>query len=751
MEQKEKDFFKKIFSTFRIEAQEHIGAMSSGLIALEKAQDPERQMQIVEMVFREAHSLKGAARSVNMEEIETICQELEGIFALLKRRELERSPELIDVLHKAVDSLPGLIIVPEIEHEVAKTPEVQSLVRQLKDTAGGVKGQPEEDSSPSASPQERPVLAETVRIATTKLDALLVQTEELLSAKQAARRHLSGLIEIQGTLAVWEKEWAKVRPGVRTLEKSFLVDGKGGRTREKSQAMRLLEFLDWSSQFVKSLQRDVVRIGMTVSHDKRALGAMVDNLLEDTKRALMLPFSTLLEVFPKLVRDLSRDRNKEVDLIIQGDEIEIDRRILEEMKDPLMHLVRNCIDHGIEEAGERKRLGKAPRGALTIAVSQEDSGRAELLISDDGAGIDPGKVRNAAARLGLVSQAEAAQANEQETISLIFQSGVSTSPMITDISGRGLGLVIVREKVEKLGGIISVSTHAGEGTTFRIVLPLNLSAFQGILVQVDERRFLVPARHVEKVLRVAREEIKTVENRETLNLGGQVVSAVRLGDVLELPRNAAGGDPGHTAHAFVLASARSRIAFLVDEILDEQEVLVKRLGSQLSRVRNIAGATVLGTGEVVPILNVADLLRSAVKISGAPARVDFSAQQVRPAQQSILIVEDSITSRTMLKNIMETAGYRVKTAIDGVDALTLLKTEDFDLVVSDVDMPRMNGFDLTAKIRTDKKLADLPVVLVTALQSREDRERGIDVGANAYIVKTSFDQSNLLETVRRLI
>ena len=332
-------------------------------------------------------------------------------------------------------------------------------------------------------------------------------------------------------------------------------------------------------------------------------------------------------------------------------------------------------------------MGKAPRGALTIAVSQEDSGRAELLISDDGAGIDPDKVRNAAARLGLVSQAEAAQANEQETISLIFQSGVSTSPMITDISGRGLGLVIVREKVEKLGGIISVSTHAGEGTTFRIVLPLNLSAFQGILVQVDERRFLVPARHVEKVLRVAREEIKTVENRETLNLGGQVVSAVRLGDVLELPRNAVEVIPGiRRTPLFLLPHGAHR--FLVDEILDEQEVLVKRLGSQLSRVRNIAGATVLGTGEVVPILNVADLLRSAVKISGAPARVDFSAQQVRPAQQSILIVEDSITSRTLLKNIMETAGYRVKTAIDGVDALTVLKTEDFDLVVSDVDMPR---------------------------------------------------------------
>jgi two-component system, chemotaxis family, sensor kinase CheA len=767
MAQKENGFFKKLFSTFKIEAEEHISAMSSGLIALEKAQAAEKRMQIVETVFREAHSLKGAARSVNMAEIEETCQALEGIFASLKRRELALSPELFDVLHKAVNSLTGLIFATGTEDGVAKESDVQKLIKQLDDAARGLVPKPERRerkgpagknlptpaplaSSPSA--HETPVLAETVRIATAKLDALLVQTEELLSAKQAARRHLSDLSEMQATFAVWEKEWAKIRPGVRTIEKSFAQDGKGGRRAgEKSQVIRLLEFLEWNSNFVKSLQRDVARIGRTVAHHQRTLGSMVDSLLEDTKKTLMLPFSMLLEIFPKLVRDLSRDRGKEVALVIQGDEIEIDRRILEEMKDPLIHLVRNCIDHGIEKPGEREGLGKAPAGALTIAVSQEDSGKVEVLIVDDGAGIELGKVRSAAARLGLISQDEARQLNEQETLSLIFQSGVSTSPIITDISGRGLGLAIVREKVENLGGVISAATHAQKGTTFRISLPLTLSAFRGILVRVDERRFVLPSRHVERVLRVGSEKIKTVENRETLELGGQAVSVVRLGDVLELPRNAAAFDSGHKAHALVLASADRRIAFLVDEILDEQEVLVKSLGNQLSRVRNITGATVLGTGEVVPILNVADLLRSAVKVSRASAGIAPAAPQVKPARQSILVVEDSITARTLLKNIMETAGYQVKTAVDGIDALAALRTEDFDLVVSDVDMPRMNGFELTAKIRTDKKLADLPVVLVTALQSREDRERGVDAGANAYIVKTNFDQSNLLETVRRLI
>jgi len=224
--------------------------------------------------------------------------------------------------------------------------------------------------------------------------------------------------------------------------------------------------------------------------------------------------------------------------------------------------------------------------------------------------------------------------------------------------------------------------------------------------------------------------------------------------VLELPRKSATREEVDTTkhlYAAVVGSAEKRIAFLVDEVLDEQEVLVKSLGKQLSRVRNIAGATVLGTGKVVPILNVPDLMKSAVKVAAGPARAAVTEGKVETREKTILVAEDSITARTLLKNILEAAGYNVKTSVDGVDAFTALRTEDVDLVVSDVEMPRMNGFDLTAKIRADKKLEDLPVVLVTALESREDRERGIDAGANAYIVKSSFDQSNLLEVVRRLI
>jgi two-component system chemotaxis sensor kinase CheA len=437
---------------------------------------------------------------------------------------------------------------------------------------------------------------------------------------------------------------------------------------------------------------------------------------------------------------------KEVELTTQGGEVELDRRILEEMKDPLIHLVRNCIDHGIEKPEERERRKKSRRGLLRIAINPINGSKIEIQVSDDGAGIDVSKVKSAAVKRGIISQEEAAKLSEQEAFSLIFQSGVSTSHIITDISGRGLGLAIVREKTEKLNGMVSVESVENLGTTFRIVVPLTLATFRGVLVGVNDRLFVLPTTNVERVVRVDKEEIKTVENRETVLLNGMAVSLIRLGDVLGLPRTPTSGP---SVQIVVLGSAEKRMAFLIDEVLQEQEVLVKTLGRQLSRVRNVAGATVLGSGKVVPILNVPDLMKSAVKVTSTSVRTP--AEEAQTKRRSVLVVEDSITARTLLKNILDSAGYDVRTAIDGVDGFTVLKTQEFDLVVSDIQMPRMDGFDLVTKIRADSKLSEIPVVLVTALESREDRERGIEVGANAYIVKSSFDQSNLLEVIQRLI
>ena len=759
MANKNDELLKRLLVTFRVEADEHLRVMASGLLALENMPEGAQRAELVETVFREAHSLKGAARAVNLMEIESTCQSLESVFAALKGKRLAVSPPLVDLLQQTMDALGGLL-APGASPSLSRSPAVAALKRQLDDAAAGMMPGPQMPppppsvaQTPPASPSPAPgPPPDTVRVSTMKLDTVMRQAEEFLSPRLAAGQRTRELHEAVAALAVWKKERARIQPALRWIERTStrrLQDT--GSARERQEISRLLEYLDAEQLHMKMLEERLARLTQSAEHDRRTLSGMTESLLHDVKEMQLLPFASLLDMFPRFIRELARGQGKEVEPVLRGGEIEIDRRILEAMKDPLIHLLRNAIDHGIEPPAARVDQRKSPRGTITVTVSQQDGGKVELLVADDGAGIDAARVRAAAGRLGLVSAEEAERLDESEAQALVFQSGMTTSPLITDVSGRGLGLAIVREKVERLGGSIALESQPGAGTAFRIVLPLTLATFRGVLVRAGEQLCVIPAAHVERVTRVAGPDVQTVENRETIALDGQALALVWLGDVLELPRRenaeeSAGGMP-----AVVLGSGLARIVFRVDDLLGEQEVLVKTLGPQLARVRNVAGASVLGTGQVVPVLNVPDLLKSAVKQATAP-RAPIAAGQPDAAEKpSILVAEDSITSRALLKNILESAGYRVATAVDGIDAYTALKTGAFDLLVSDVEMPRMDGFDLTARVRADKQFAELPVVLVTALGSREHRERGIDVGANAYIVKSNFDQSNLLEVVQRLL
>lgn len=781
MANKNDDFLKKLLATFKVEADEHLKAMSGGLLELEEAPpDGASRAEIVERVFREAHSLKGAARAVNLAEIESVCQALENVFAAMKNGQITVSQPLFDLMQEAIDDLGTLLSADGAAMAVAGKSSIATMIMRINDAVKNVLpahakpaaetlgdgNAPAVTHAPSAmqdtshpfdavaatgmrQPPQPATLSETVRVPTAKLGLVMCQAEELLSPKLAAEQRAGELREIGATLAAWKKERGKIQPLLRSVERSLGKSnaGNGGAVGQQ-ELVKLLEYFDAEHLLAKALEGRVAAMRKAAAHDNRALAGMVDGLLHDVREMLMLPFSSLLEAFPRFVRDIARDQGKEIALVIQGGEIEIDRRILEEMKDPLTHLLRNCVDHGIEKPEARREKQKPAGGTITLTVAQKDGAKVEITVADDGAGIDIEKVKAAARRLGLISAEVADQPGEREALALVFQSGVSTSPIVTDISGRGLGLAIVREKAERLGGSVAIETRPGAGTTFRLRVPLSFATFRGILVRLGDQFYVLPLRHVERALRVPRKDVRTLENRAAISLGGEAVALVHLGDALALPRAAPGGDGN--AQALVLGLGGERIAFEVDEILGEQEVLVKMFGRQLARVRNVAGACVLGTGRLVPVLNVADLMKSAVQqAAAAPAPAAEPAAGMQ--QRSIMVVEDSITSRSLLKNILESAGYRVTTAVDGIDAYTALKTGTYDLIVSDVDMPRMNGFDLTAKVRADKQLAELPVVLVTALESREHRERGIDVGANAYIVKSSFDQSNLLEVIRRLL
>jgi two-component system chemotaxis sensor kinase CheA len=601
------------------------------------------------------------------------------------------------------------------------------------------------------------------------LDSALLQAEALLAAKLAAFQRAIDVRSAQAAVAARKSERGKIGPALKALRvgsepamaSATLAASAGAAPRSPSVRQRqlqgLLEFVAREDALLDGLDHALRALEAAAERDARQLGAMVDELQDTLKEILMLPVSAMLEGFPKLVRDLCRDCDKEADLVIEGGEIAIDKRIIEELHEPFIHLLRNSVDHGIERAQERNRHGKPSRGKITLAVSQQDAGRIEIRLADDGAGIDSARVRMAAAKVGIAIPEDSSGGEPAslpgEVSALVFESGVSTSPIITETSGRGLGLAIVREKVEKLGGSITAASRPGLGTQFRIVVPVRLATYRAIRVRANDEQFVLPTTLVEQVGRVDRAEIKTVENRATIPWRGEAIALTRLADVLELPRSRTTGTalPDKMSVVLVHAAAR-RHAFSVDEVLSEQEVLVKSFGQQLRRVRNIAGAALLGTGKVVPILNVADLMKSALRVSErSVSGSDELTGGVPARRKSILVAEDSITSRNLLKHILDAAGYEVRTAVDGIDAFIQLRTGKFDLVVSDVDMPRMNGFGLTQKIRADQKLADIPVVLVTALASREDRERGVDAGASAYVIKSSFDQSNLLEIVQGLL
>lgn len=745
MGSKEEEFLKRLRVMFQLEAEERINSIITNLVTLENSPNKENQQEILEVIFREAHSLKGAARSVNLRNVESICQALESTFAKLKKQEISFSQELFDSLQLKLDELKKELsltdkaeekseianpiatneisreekaIEKSIEKETLKQEIVENLNKEKSDTKDNI-----------VLKTNRINIADTIRVNTEKLDKLMLETEELIFVKLTISQQVSELNELKNILVCWQEE-------LKNLDTKSLYN---------NQTNNQFDLIKYNFDKVQILENKLSNLIVKAEGDKRTTYHLVDNLLEDMKKVLMLPFSTQTNIFPKLVRDISREQNKETDFIIEGDNIEVDRRILEQIKDPLIHILRNSIDHGIETPSIRAQQGKNAKAEIKLLISQEGN-KIKITISDNGKGINVEQVKEKALTQRLISLEQSKTMSPQEIISLIFESGLSTSPIITDISGRGLGMAIVKEKVDNLGGSLIINSQNQVGTTLELLLPASLATVRGVLISISNQLFIVPTINVEQVLRIKKTSIKTIENKETIFFNQQTLALVALSNILSLSSNA---DRSEYLIVLVLRSGENKIAFIVDNVISEQEVLVKSLGKQLVRVRNISAATILGSGKVIPILNIADLIKSAIKQPGSYQSLNI--QEANIVKGTILVAEDSITARMLIKNILEMAGYKVKTAVDGLEAFILLKNEEFDLVVSDIEMPRMNGFELTTKIRQDKKLADLPVVLVTSLDSRQDREQGIDVGASAYIVKSDFEQSNLLAVVEKLI
>jgi two-component system, chemotaxis family, sensor kinase CheA len=760
------DFLKGLLATFAIEASEHLAAITDRLSALRKAADSANQTVLIEAAFRETHSLKGAARSVNLKVVEAVCQGMESVFAALKRGEMVLSDRLLDGLQQANDLLAQLIAAPsgDLDDFAADFQRVMSFLESgtgitfesvVPTTPPTFTTQSATQASVQATPVHlEPVDAatrpETVRISTVKLDSLLRQSEDLLASKVNALERLAELKELQAFAATGTRDWTRLTHHKSGRQTSRVGEHAPPGIRDpETLAGNLGGIIESQNEFLRTLSNRLSSAVKSAAHDAHALGSKVDALLDEVKSTSMLPASTVLDGFGRFARQLAQEQGKSVDLIVEGGDVHVDKRVLDEMKDAISHLVRNAVDHGIESTEVRLSNGKPARGKIVLTASPREGNQIEISVADDGSGIDPAAVRKALLASG-VSQETVQSMDGNEIVNSIFESGLTTEQRITEISGRGLGLAIVREKTGALGGRVTVKSQVGLGTAFHLSLPLTMATLRGVLVRIGDSHFIIPNNNVERVARIREEDIRTIEGREAIIIQGRSVSLAQIGLVLGMARGDVSSDGDRDRSVVILQAEGRRIAFVVDALIREQEVLAKPLGRLLPHARFYSGAAIVGAGTVVPVLNPADLIHAALSNSGRSASESLSEGEQR-RRQTVLVVEDSITSRTLLRAILEAAGYTVSTAVDGLDALTALQDSPFDLVVSDVDMPRMNGFELTTRIRAHKKMADLPVVLVTALESREDKTRGAEAGASAYLVKSSFDQSDLLETVRRLI
>ena len=767
------DMLGQLLEVFRAELGEHLGVFDRTLMSLERGTDANEGARLLEEMMRNAHSLKGAARAISCPEIEQLAHRMEGVMSDVPERsipsaegiaQLYRVTDLIRQAWQAreegsaegfdlEDALRGLDAPAADEEPDGKGEAAESESRrtrmvpcepvpQTDDRRGGDKRRRglEDRRRRDRRLEDAVATRETIRVDVAKLDGLMAQVQELMVMRIRGEQRQDELRLVRTNLLDLERDHREVANSVARL-------ARNGADPELTSLHELLVNLRERSV---ELRRQIDGFMDELASDGMRTTLITGDLQEGVRKARMLPVGTLFESFRRMVRDLAKTNEKDVDFVTRGADIELDKQILEALKDPLIHLLRNALDHGLETPEARRRVGKSPTGTIELSAAQRGN-NVVVEISDDGAGIDCEALRAKAVDRKLITPDEARQMSDAEVVLFIFQTGFSTSAIVTDISGRGVGLDVVRENVGRLGGVVDVQSTPGARTTFRMTLPLTVSTFRGLIIETRMQRFALPLSSVIRAARVESGEIREVGGRRAIVFDDVPVPVVDLGDVLELSGpDRQPADDGRVS-VVVLGMAERRVAFVTDMVVKEEEIIVKSLGPQLARVRNVAAATIMGDGSVVLILNVPDLIRTVHSRHPETMLMEQRRRERSNRKCRLLVVDDSVTTRTLEKNILRTAGYDVTVASDAEEAWERLSEGDFDLVITDVRMPGEDGFSLTRRIRCRERTRNLPVIVLTSLESDADRARGIEVGADAYIVKRGFDQQMLLKTVQQLV
>jgi two-component system chemotaxis sensor kinase CheA len=748
---------RDFIAIFKAETEERLTKLYNGLIELEKQPD---NPELMKELNREAHTIKGSARVFGYNEIQDITHKIEDIFESIKQKKLVFNSVVADKVFKSLDVVG--VILGKIAKEEKVDIDISVVCNALDDLIESGKDkkpaqndneqkiqepQKQESQAPtvsavsavptiSATFQPVPSIEEYIRVPVSKVDKLLNLVGEMViskiksSQKSAQAKRLSKLVK-------------EMQKKIADLDEMIRADSKN------SEVAKLLAQCNCDIQNIREESSNLYdRVSSEVLH----LEPVIDELRDRMKAMRMLACSTIFDVFPRMIRDIASKQDKEVVLEITGGQTELDKKVLEGIKMPLMHILRNCIDHGIEKPDKRAACGKPRCGTIKLSAFHK-AGNVVIEIADDGIGIDVEEIKQTALKKRCVSSQEIEKMTDKEIRNIIFMNGYSTSPIITDVSGRGVGLDVVRHDIENLKGQVGLDSEKDKGTKFTLVLPLTIAIIQVILVKTGNMLFALPMSAIEEIIKVKSGDISTIEKKMAIAVRGSVVPVVSLDEVLGLPPNdkVENEEKQSDELSVVLTtSLDKRVGFIVDYVVSQEEIFIKGLGKHLGRIKNVNGAGILSTGEVVVILNVADLIAQG-RLSH-PAILDRkTASKEKKKEKRILVAEDTLSTRELEKSILEANGYTVDTAVDGLDAINSLSKAKFDLVVTDVQMPRMDGFEFCKTLRKNEKYKDIPVVMITAMEKEEDKRHGIEAGVSAYIIKGSFDQSNLLDTIERLI
>ena len=749
---------------FRLEAEGQVAVLAAGVLAIEEL---EKSPETIEAMMRAAHSLKGAARIVGIDPAVRVAHALEDVFVAAGKGSLRVRPEHADVLLAAIDFLGGIAtadnaaeadspwggqaeaVVARLEavatagqaagQETSKPPTMQAHPRpssRPEEEGGGPHPGPlPQDAAGAEKRQPGEAADRVVRVSAESLTRLVGLAGEALVETRQMRPFVDTLVHLRAAEV-------DLCDSLATLDDT-LEAGDAGPPDRLARAVATIR--GRADAALAALTRHVEEFESFARRNED----LSNRLHHEVITSRMRPLADGIRGFPRLVRDLARGLGKQIRFEVVGDQTGVDRDILDKLEAPLSHLIRNAIDHGIEDPATRTAAGKVATGTIRLEARHR-AGMLHLTLTDDGHGVDVEQLRTRAIGRGLVAAAVAGQLGELELLEFLFLPGFSTKAEVSEISGRGVGLDVVQSMVKGVGGSVRVATQPGVRTVFTLQLPITMSVIRALLVRIAGEPYAFPLTRIDHILPVPHGRIRTVEGRQFFDHDGTAIGLVQAGQILDLPAP----PPTDPMPVVVVSDRGQQFGMIVDAFLGERDLEVRPLDPRLGKVPDISSASLLENGDPVLIVDVEDLVRNIDNVLAGRrlSRVEFEqlAAEIRPRKR-ILVVDDSITVRELERQLLQSRGYAVDVAVDGMDGWNAVRGTPYDLVVTDVDMPRMDGIGLVSLIKADPVRREIPVVIVSYKDREEDRLRGLDAGANRYLTKSSFHDETFVDTIIDLI